>query len=88
MKDDHQVLKDEILHLKLQNLKLDTKMKKLKNKTKELIAAPNVRSEPARVVYDLVHYPPRVKHANDLFVNMLGYSMVSILFFKIYFPFG
>ena len=96
MQENHQKLKEEMIALKMQNLKLDEKVTKLKNKTKDLITITNEKmnmhklTEPSRVVYDLTQNPPKVQYANDLFCNMLGYHAVgsiSFYFFSIFLVF-
>jgi hypothetical protein len=84
LKDDQQRLNEELLALKIQNMKLSSKIDNFGNEIQHTHPAPspfllsNIDQRPM-VVFDLIKKPAIVLTANDAFCEMLGYEMVTFL---------
>jgi hypothetical protein len=80
LKDDQRRLQDELLAMKIANMKLTSKFDNLSNslqvKGRDFYGLDPTQ---AMVVFDLTKNPAIVLTTNDTFCKMLGYEMVSSL---------
>eukprot|EP01117_Protostelium_nocturnum_P014745 TRINITY_DN5642_c0_g1_i1.p1 TRINITY_DN5642_c0_g1~~TRINITY_DN5642_c0_g1_i1.p1 ORF type:complete len:402 (+),score=84.08 TRINITY_DN5642_c0_g1_i1:382-1587(+) len=82
MKEEMKKLNDEMLTMRLQNMKLTSAVEELKpsilnNDSSQWLLPAN--SGCGMVVFDLRQNPPIVLTANDIFCEMLGYSLEEVL---------
>lgn len=74
--EEQKRLQEEVLALKIQNLKLSSRVDAL------VPRGPQKPLQKAMVVFDLVRQPAIVLTCNDTFCQMLGYDMVFFFYLK------
>jgi len=79
LKEDQQRLQDELLAMKISNMKLNTKFESLSMPKRSDYYISGINPTSAMVVFDLTKNPAIVLTTNETFCKMVGYEMKDVL---------